>query len=392
MTEDMHTAAPDLPAISLGLWQNFGDDRALDTQRAIVRRAFDLGITHFDLANNYGPPYGSAESNFGRILARPAQLPRRADHLDQGRLRHVAGAVRRTGDRASTCWPASTRASPGWASTTSTSSTRIASIPRRRSRRRWARSIRRSGRARRSTSASPRTRRSGRARRRRSCASLGTPLLIHQPSYSMLNRWIEAELLDVLARGGDRLRSPSRRWRRACSPTATSRACRRGSRARIARRWLQARCFGDNLVGGWDPSDHRCPERNDPEVGHMGALAEPRLPRALDRGPLWQHRELDGDRWGPVAAGLAAGQLAPGGSRPDGGHVAGGAAGTAGRSPCRCLRSSAAPDRDPAVPGRRECDRGRVGACRPDDTGPAARVDLPGAAQAAESPPQPGRR
>ena len=84
MTQEMHTAAPDrydamayrrvgtsglhLPAISLGLWQNFGNDRALDTQRAIVRRAFDRGITHFDLANNYGPPYGSAESNFGQIL------------------------------------------------------------------------------------------------------------------------------------------------------------------------------------------------------------------------------------------------------------------------------------------------------------------------------------
>ncbi len=57
-----------LPAVSLGLWQNFGDDRPIDTQRAILRRAFDLGITHFDLANNYGPPYGSAETNFARIL------------------------------------------------------------------------------------------------------------------------------------------------------------------------------------------------------------------------------------------------------------------------------------------------------------------------------------
>src|SRR5881396_1388091 len=57
-----------LPALSLGLWQNFGGDRALETQRAILRRAFDLGVTHFDLANNYGPPYGSAEANFGRIL------------------------------------------------------------------------------------------------------------------------------------------------------------------------------------------------------------------------------------------------------------------------------------------------------------------------------------
>jgi len=59
----------DLPLISLGLWQNFGYDTPLDTQRAIIRRAFDLGVTHFDLANNYGEPYGSAETNFGRILA-----------------------------------------------------------------------------------------------------------------------------------------------------------------------------------------------------------------------------------------------------------------------------------------------------------------------------------
>jgi len=57
-----------LPAVSLGLWQNFGYDRPLDTSRAIVRRAFDLGITHFDLANNYGPPYGSAEANFGLLM------------------------------------------------------------------------------------------------------------------------------------------------------------------------------------------------------------------------------------------------------------------------------------------------------------------------------------
>lgn len=57
-----------LPLISLGLWQNFGDDKPVEVQRAILRRAFDAGITHFDLANNYGPPYGSAEVNFGRIL------------------------------------------------------------------------------------------------------------------------------------------------------------------------------------------------------------------------------------------------------------------------------------------------------------------------------------
>src|SRR5215472_9622889 len=57
-----------LPEVSLGLWHNFGDDRTLDSQRAILRRAFDLGVTHFDLANNYGPPYGAAESNFGTLL------------------------------------------------------------------------------------------------------------------------------------------------------------------------------------------------------------------------------------------------------------------------------------------------------------------------------------
>src|ERR671938_1678885 len=57
-----------LPAISLGLWQNFGDDRPEETQRAIVRRAFDRGVTHFDLANNYGPPYGQAEQNFGMFM------------------------------------------------------------------------------------------------------------------------------------------------------------------------------------------------------------------------------------------------------------------------------------------------------------------------------------
>jgi L-glyceraldehyde 3-phosphate reductase len=60
----------DLPLVSLGLWHNFGHDRSLDTSAAIVRRAFDLGITHFDLANNYGPPYGAAEENFGRLLRR----------------------------------------------------------------------------------------------------------------------------------------------------------------------------------------------------------------------------------------------------------------------------------------------------------------------------------
>src|SRR5436190_11131049 len=68
-----------LPLLSLGLWQNFGSVRPLENGRAVVRAAFDMGITHFDLANNYGPPYGSAEENFGRILA--ADLAAHRDEL-----------------------------------------------------------------------------------------------------------------------------------------------------------------------------------------------------------------------------------------------------------------------------------------------------------------------
>ena len=87
-----------LPAISLGLWHNFGDDTPHQLKRAICHKAFDLGITHFDLANNYGPPAGTAEIAFGDILRKDfAGLSRRADHLDQGRLRDVAGPLRRVG-------------------------------------------------------------------------------------------------------------------------------------------------------------------------------------------------------------------------------------------------------------------------------------------------------
>ena len=85
-----------LPELSLGFWQNFGDNRPMDTQRAIVRYAFDRGVTHFDLANNYGPPYGSAETNFGHILAPGfGAVPGRAVHLHQSGLGHVARPVRR---------------------------------------------------------------------------------------------------------------------------------------------------------------------------------------------------------------------------------------------------------------------------------------------------------
>src|SRR5579862_8255679 len=69
-----------LPEISLGLWQNFGDGRPIEDQRAVIRRAFDLGVTHFDLANNYGPPYGSAEINFGRIMREDLRPGPYGDH------------------------------------------------------------------------------------------------------------------------------------------------------------------------------------------------------------------------------------------------------------------------------------------------------------------------
>ena len=83
-----------LPALSLGLWHSFGHVQPLDSQRALLRKAFDLGITHFDLANNYGPPPGSAEENFGRLLREDfAGKSRRADHLHPSGLRHVARAV-----------------------------------------------------------------------------------------------------------------------------------------------------------------------------------------------------------------------------------------------------------------------------------------------------------
>src|SRR5246127_3346472 len=99
-----------LPEVSLGLWQNFGDDRPIDTQRAILRRAFDLGITHFDLANNYGPPYGSAETNFATSATSWLSPPRPAGTCGR--------ALMETSARANTSSPASTRACGASASTT----------------------------------------------------------------------------------------------------------------------------------------------------------------------------------------------------------------------------------------------------------------------------------
>jgi len=118
-----------LPEISLGLWQNFGHTRPLEVSREIVLRAFDMGITHFDLANNYGPPYGSAEETFGHIMA--ADLaPHRDELVISTKAVGTCGLVlMATAGHANTCSPASTRACSGWVSIMSTSSIRTASTP-----------------------------------------------------------------------------------------------------------------------------------------------------------------------------------------------------------------------------------------------------------------------
>jgi L-glyceraldehyde 3-phosphate reductase len=191
-----------LPVVSLGLWQNFGDDRPLDAQRAIVRRAFDLGITHFDLANNYGPPYGSAEINFARILHDDLR-----DHRDELLISTKAGWD---------MWP-------GPYGDLGSRKYLLASLDQ---------SLQRLGLdyvdifyhhhydpdtpLEESLGALHSAVVSGKAlyvgissysdQRTAEAVTilrqLGTPLLIHQPSYSMLNRWIEARLLDVLGAEG----------------------------------------------------------------------------------------------------------------------------------------------------------------------------------------------
>jgi L-glyceraldehyde 3-phosphate reductase len=191
-----------LPAVSLGLWQNFGDERPLDAQRAILRRAFDLGVTHFDLANNYGPPYGSAESNFGRILHSDFR-----DHRDELVVSTKAGWD---------MWP-------GPYGDLGSRKYLLASLDQ---------SLRRIGLdyvdifyhhhfdadtpLEESVGALHSAVQQGKAlyigissysakRTREAIAilgRLGTPLLIHQPSYSMLNRWVEQGLLDVLGTEG----------------------------------------------------------------------------------------------------------------------------------------------------------------------------------------------
>jgi L-glyceraldehyde 3-phosphate reductase len=192
----------DLPPISLGLWQNFGDDRPLATSRAILRRAFDLGVTHFDLANNYGPPYGGAELNFGRILAE--DFARWRDELvistkagydmwpgpygDHGSRKYLLASLDQSLSRMGLEYVDifySHRFDPDTPleETMGALDTAV-----------------RCGKARYVGISSYSPRRTEEAVE--ILGQLGTPLLIHQPSYSMFNRWIEPELLEVLEREG----------------------------------------------------------------------------------------------------------------------------------------------------------------------------------------------
>jgi L-glyceraldehyde 3-phosphate reductase len=191
-----------LPAMSLGLWQNFGGDRPIETQRAIIRRAFDLGITHFDLANNYGPPYGSAEENFGRILR--TDLAGRRDQLvisskagyDMwpgpygiwGSRKYLLASLEQSLQRMGLEYVDifySHRFDPE----TPLEETMGALDTAVRQGKALYVGI--------SSYSANRTNEAAAILRQ-----LGTPLLIHQPSYSMLNRWIEPDLLDVLGREG----------------------------------------------------------------------------------------------------------------------------------------------------------------------------------------------
>jgi L-glyceraldehyde 3-phosphate reductase len=191
-----------LPAISLGLWQNFGDDRPLAVQRAIVRRAFDRGVTHFDLANNYGPPYGAAERNFGHILR--SDLRGYRDELiistkagydmwpgpygDHGSRKYLLASLDQSLGRLGLDYVDifySHRVDPE-TPLEETMGALDAAV--------------RQGKALYvgiSSYSAQRTRQAATILRR-----LGTPLLIHQPSYSMINSWIGPELLDVLAEQG----------------------------------------------------------------------------------------------------------------------------------------------------------------------------------------------
>jgi L-glyceraldehyde 3-phosphate reductase len=191
-----------LPLVSLGLWQNFGADRPLETSRAILRRAFDLGITHFDLANNYGPPYGSAETTFGRIMAQDLRPYR--DELvistkagydmwpgpygEWGSRKYLLSSLDQSLARMGLDYVDifySHRLDPEtpFEETLGALDSAV-----------------RQGKALYAGISSYPPQQTEEAVR--ILRDLGTPLLIHQPSYSMLNRWIEEELLDVLGREG----------------------------------------------------------------------------------------------------------------------------------------------------------------------------------------------
>jgi len=191
-----------LPAISLGFWWNFGHDRPLETSRAIVRRAFDLGITHFDLANNYGPPYGSAEENFGTLMRQDLRPYR--DELvistkagydmwpgpygDHGSRKYLLASLDQSLARMSLDYVDifySHRFDPG----TPLEETMGALDSAVRAGKALYVGI--------SSYSAEKTREAAAILR-----DLGTPLLIHQPSYSMLNRWIEPDLLDAVGELG----------------------------------------------------------------------------------------------------------------------------------------------------------------------------------------------
>ena len=191
-----------LPAVSLGLWHNFGDDVAFDRQRDVLRRAFDLGVTHFDLANNYGPPYGAAEENFARHL-RQDFLPYREQLVistkagwdywpgpygDLGSRKYLidsldASLARMGTDHVDIFYHH--RADPDTPLEETMGALDYAV---------------RSGRARYVGVSSYSPQRTKKAVE--ILKALGTPLLIHQPSYSMLNRWVEEGLLDALDETG----------------------------------------------------------------------------------------------------------------------------------------------------------------------------------------------
>lgn len=189
----------DLPVISLGLWHNFGDDVPLERQQAILRRAFDRGVTHFDLANNYGPPYGSAERNFGTLFARDLR-PYRDELIISskagydmwpgpygqggGSRKYLVASLDQSLQRMGLDY-VDIFYSHRFDETTPLEETMGALD-----------SIVRAGKALYvgiSSYSGPRTREAVAILR-----EMGTPLLIHQPSYSMLNRWVEEDLLDTL--------------------------------------------------------------------------------------------------------------------------------------------------------------------------------------------------